>query len=55
MPDVVIDRVNELGKDEPELVTFTDRHGQDLATTMAGIPNDDLHLPAIDDRTTPLY
>ena len=34
---------------EPELVTFTDRHGQDLATTMAGIPNDNLHLPAIDD------
>ena len=29
MPDVVIDCVNELGKDEPELVTFTDRHGQD--------------------------
>jgi hypothetical protein len=27
MPDVVINRVNELGKDQPSLMTFTDRHG----------------------------
>jgi hypothetical protein len=26
MPDVVINHVNELGKDQPSLMTFTDRH-----------------------------
>jgi hypothetical protein len=28
MPDVVINRVNELVKDQPSLMTFTDRHGR---------------------------
>jgi hypothetical protein len=28
MSDVVINRVNELGKDQPSLMTFTDRHGR---------------------------
>jgi hypothetical protein len=28
MPDVVINRVNELGRDQPSLMTFTDRHGR---------------------------
>jgi hypothetical protein len=28
LPDVVIHRVNELGKDQPRLVTFTDRNGR---------------------------
>jgi hypothetical protein len=28
MPDVVINRVNELGKDQPSLMTFKDRHGR---------------------------
>jgi hypothetical protein len=27
MPDVVINCINELGKDQPNLMTFTDRHG----------------------------
>jgi hypothetical protein len=27
MPDIVINRVNELGKDQPSLMTFTDSHG----------------------------
>jgi hypothetical protein len=27
MPDVVINRGNELGKDQPRLMTFTDHHG----------------------------
>jgi hypothetical protein len=27
MPDIVINRVNELGKDQPSLMTFTERHG----------------------------
>jgi hypothetical protein len=28
MTDVVINRVNELGKEQPRLMTFTDRHGR---------------------------
>ena len=28
MPDLVIDRVNTLGSDQPSLLTFTDRHGR---------------------------
>ena len=28
MPDTVIARVNELGKDQPEQMAFTDRHGR---------------------------
>jgi hypothetical protein len=28
MPDAVINSVNELGKDQPSLMTFTDRHGR---------------------------
>ena len=27
MPDTVIDRVNQLGADQPEHLIFTDRHG----------------------------
>jgi hypothetical protein len=27
MPDVVINHINELGKDQPSIMTFTDRHG----------------------------
>jgi hypothetical protein len=27
MPDLVIDRVNALGRDQPQHMTFTDRHG----------------------------
>jgi hypothetical protein len=27
MPNVVINRVNDLGKDQPSIVMFTDRHG----------------------------
>jgi hypothetical protein len=27
MPDLVIDRVNALGRDQPHRTTFTDRHG----------------------------
>ena len=30
MPDVVIDRVNLLGKDQPEALVFTDRKGRPI-------------------------
>jgi hypothetical protein len=39
MPDVVIDRVNELGKDQPRLMTFTDRHGRLI---------EDMEIPVVD-------
>jgi hypothetical protein len=28
MPDIMIDRVNALGRDQPQKMTFTDRHGR---------------------------
>jgi hypothetical protein len=33
IPDVIINRVNELGKDQPRLLTFTDRHGRLMGDT----------------------
>jgi len=55
MPELVIARVNALGKDEPELFTFTDRHGRlvgDADTT--GVSDDsepvddDVEFPGVD-------
>jgi hypothetical protein len=39
MLDVVINRVNELGKDQPSLMTFTDRHGRLIG---------DIEIPGVD-------
>jgi hypothetical protein len=39
MPDAVINRVNELGKDQPRLMTFTDRHGRLIG---------DMEIPGVD-------
>jgi hypothetical protein len=39
MPDVVINRVNELGKEQPRLMTFTDRHGRLIG---------DMEIPGVD-------
>jgi hypothetical protein len=39
MPDVVINSVNELGKDQPSLMTFTDRHGRLIG---------DMEIPGVD-------
>jgi hypothetical protein len=39
MPDVVINCVNELGKDQPRLMTFTDRHGRLIG---------DIEIPGVD-------
>jgi hypothetical protein len=39
MPDIVIERVNTLGADQPEQMTFTDRHGRIIGD------NDDMTNP----------
>jgi hypothetical protein len=39
MPDVVINRVNELGKDQPSLMTLTDHHGRLIG---------DMEIPGVD-------
>jgi hypothetical protein len=39
MPDVVINRVNELGKEQPRLMMFTDRHGHLIR---------DMEIPGVD-------
>jgi hypothetical protein len=39
IPDVVINRVNELGKYQPRLMTFTDRHGHLIV---------DMEIPGVD-------
>jgi hypothetical protein len=39
MPDVVINRANELGKYQPSLMTFTDRHGRLIG---------DMEIPGVD-------
>jgi hypothetical protein len=43
MPDEVIERVNFLGQDQPELITFADRHGHpigDQDPDIPGVPGD---------------
>jgi hypothetical protein len=39
LPDVLINCVNELGKDQPRLMTFTDSHGRLLG---------DMEIPGVD-------
>jgi hypothetical protein len=41
MPDLVIDRVNALGRDQPQHMTFTDRHGLLMG---------DVEIPGVDDE-----
>jgi hypothetical protein len=41
MPDLVIDRVNALGRDQPQHMTFTDRHGRFIG---------DVEIPGVDDQ-----
>jgi hypothetical protein len=54
MPELVIARVNLLGKDQPELFTFTDRHGCLIGDAEEpGIPDDfayadDVDFPGVD-------
>jgi len=52
MPDLVIARVNELGSDQPEMLTFTDRHGRPIGDhelpDVASDEDDDTQLPGVD-------
>jgi hypothetical protein len=54
MPNSVIDRVNALGKDQPELFIFTDRKGRPIGDIEPHGPDDDLdddhndELPGVD-------
>ena len=48
MPDTVIDRVNLLGKDQPEILVFTDRKGQiigDNDVYLTGVDGDENQAP----------
>jgi hypothetical protein len=51
MPDIVIDRVNALGRDQPQHTTFTDRHGCLIGDIeIPGVnadEDDDDHLPGV--------
>jgi hypothetical protein len=51
MPDIVIDRVNALGRDQPQHVTFTNRHGRLIGDVeIPGIDNHEEyynHLPGV--------
>jgi hypothetical protein len=39
LPDALVNRINELGKDQPRLMTFTDRHGRLIG---------DMEIPGVD-------
>jgi hypothetical protein len=51
MPDLVIDRVHALGRDQPQHMTFTDRHGRLIGDVeFPGVDDqeeDDDHLPGV--------
>jgi hypothetical protein len=52
MPDLVIARVNALGSDPPEQMTFTDRHGRLIGDSeITGVDSDeddDAQIPGVD-------
>ena len=51
MPDTVIDRVNLLGKDQPELFTFTDRKSRRIGDVeLPGVDGDENETPQIADE-----
>jgi hypothetical protein len=51
MPDIMIDRVNALCRDQPQHLTFTDRHGRLMSDVeIPGVDDqeeDDEHLPGV--------
>jgi hypothetical protein len=51
MPDIAIDRVNALGRDQPQQTTFTDRHGNLIGDVeIPGVDaeeDEDDHLPGV--------
>ena len=52
MPELVIARVNKLGSDQPEMLTFTDRHGNAIGDSelpdVASDEDDDTPFPGVD-------
>ena len=66
IPDIVINRVNTLGTGQPEVLTYTDRHGRligdieipgvdpddDNDTDTASVFDDDIELPGVDAEET---
>ena len=50
MPDEVIERVNHLSRDQPELITFADRHGNPIGDQDPDITDDgdeDANIPGV--------
>ena len=41
IPDIVIDCVNTLGTVQPEMLTYTDRHGRLIGDKIPGVDSDD--------------
>ncbi len=54
MPKTVIDRVNQIGKDEPPILTFTNRHGDKIGdTTQDFDPGEDIdEITGVDSEIT---
>ena len=66
IPDIVIDRVNTLGTVQPEMMTYTDRHGRLIGdieipgvdpydnndTDTASVFDEDIKLPGVDAEET---
>jgi hypothetical protein len=54
MPKTVIDRVNQIGKDEPSIFTFTNRHGEEIGdTTQDFDPGEDIDdITGVDSEIT---
>ena len=54
MPKTVIDRVNQIGKDEPSILTFTNRHGHEIGdTTQDFDPGEDIdEITGVDKEIT---
>ena len=48
MPDTVIERVNVIGKDQPEELVFRDRHGHAIGDVeLPGVYGDETQTPKI--------
>ena len=54
MPKAVIDRVNQIGKYEPSILTFTNRHGDKIGdTTQDFDPDEDIdEITGVDEEIT---
>ncbi len=54
MPKTVIDRVNQIGKNEPPILTFTNRHGDKIGdTTQDFDPGEDIdEITGVDEEIT---